>query len=173
MGWIIQELVFLEKMEKEKSKLTRKKSVFNFNHIDTKNKEKILKILNTLLNTLFYVESVGSGCPISRARGSCLKERKEELEKLFKFYHKLWYCYKKVHSREKKILFGLNLISVTLVTTGTIVGGVTMNPVILGVISGAGVILKTTMEMKNLQKKIENSKVAFTSYEKLPSRRNV
>ena len=69
----------------------------------------------------------------------------------------------------KKILLGLNLISATLVATGTIVGGVTMNAVILGVISGAGVILKTATEMKNLQKKIEHSKVAFTSYAKVLS----
>ena len=37
------------------------------------------------------------------------QERKEELEKLYSFYHKLWYCYKKVHPREKKNL-GLNLV---------------------------------------------------------------
>ena len=96
-------------------------------------------------------------------------ERKDELEKLYAFYHKLWFCYKKVFSREKQILLTLNLISVSLVTTGTIVGGVTMNPIILGVISGAGVILITAMEMKNLQQKIENSKLAFTSYAKVIS----
>ena len=96
-------------------------------------------------------------------------ERKEELEKLFAFYHKLWFCYRKVFYRKKKINLALNLISVSLVTTGTIVGGVTMNVIILGVISGAGVILKTAMEMKNLQQKIENSKLAFTSYAKVLS----
>ena len=96
-------------------------------------------------------------------------EKKNELEKLYEFYHKQWYCYKQVFSRDKKILLILNLISVTLVTTGTIVGGVTMNPVILGVISGAGVILKTAMEMKNLQQKIENAKLAYTSYAKVLS----
>ena len=96
-------------------------------------------------------------------------ERKDELEKLYAFYHKLWFCYKNVFSREKEINLTLNLISATLVTTGTIVGGVTMYPVILGVISGAGVILKTAMEMKNLQKKIENAKIAFTSYAKVLS----
>ena len=90
------EYLFLEKMSDEKKALTRKKSVFNFNHIDPKK-----------------------------------LERKEELEKLYAFYHKLWFCYKKVFTRAKKINLTLNLISATLVTTGTIVGGVTMNPVIL------------------------------------------
>ena len=74
---------------------------------------------------------------------------------------------KKVYSREKKINLSLNLISAILVVTGSIVGGATMNPIILGTISGAGVILKTAMELKNLQKKIENVNVAFTSYAKI------
>ena len=58
-----------------------------------------------------------------------------------------------VYSRSKAILLTLNLVSVTLVTTGSIVGGVTMNPVILRVISGARALLKTVMEMKTLSKK--------------------
>ena len=54
-----------------------------------------------------------------------------------------------------------------MVTTGTIVGGWTVNPIVLGVISGAGVLLKTTMEIKNLQRKIKQSRDAFTSYAKV------
>ena len=136
MGWIIQELVFLEKMSEKRSenKLTRKISVFNFNHIDQKN-----------------------------------KERNEELEKLFKFYHKLWYCYKKVHSREKKINYVLNMLAATLVATGTVVGAATMKPIVLGTLSGLGVVLKSAMEMKNLQKNIQNANVAFTAYAKVLS----
>ena len=113
---------------------SKKKRVFNFNHIDQRN-----------------------------------KERKEELEKLFKFYHKLWYCYKKVHLRTKKINFYFNMFSATLVTTGTVVGGVTMNPILLGILSGLGVLIKTAMEWKNLQKKIQNANVAFTAYAKVLS----
>ena len=107
----------------------RKKSVFAFNHIDTKNQEKI-----------------------------------DELKKLYEYYHKLWFCYKMVYSRSKSVLLALNLVSVSLVAIGSIAGGVTMIPVILGVISGAGVVLKTAMEMKNLSQKIEHAKFAFTSY---------
>ena len=41
-----------------------------------------------------------------------------------------------------------------------------MNPVILGVISGLGLIVKTMQEVKNRGKKIEKSRFAFTTYEK-------
>ena len=50
--------------------------------------------------------------------------------------------------------------------SGAIAGGVTMNPIVLGVISGVGLIVKTASEMKNLKSKIEMSKFAFTTYEK-------
>ena len=94
-------------------------------------------------------------------------EKKDELTHMFEFYHKPWFCHKKVFDQAKRMNLVLNLISVSLVTTGTIVGGLTMNPIVLGVISGAGVLLKTTLEMKNLQKKIEKSRDAFTSYAKV------
>ena len=60
----------------------------------------------------------------------------------------------------------MNLTSSGLVAIGAIAGGVTMNPIVLGVISGVGLIVKTASEMKNLKSKIEMSKFAFTTYEK-------
>ena len=43
---------------------------------------------------------------------------------------------------------------------GTITGGITLNPIILGVISSIG-------EMKNYKKKTEMTKIAYTTYEKV------
>ena len=60
----------------------------------------------------------------------------------------------------------MNLTSSGLVAIGAIAGGVTMNPIVLGVISGVGLIVKTASKMKNLKSKIEMSKFAFTTYEK-------
>ena len=42
-----------------------------------------------------------------------------------------------------------------LIAIGAIAGGVTMNPIVLGVISGVGLIIKTAMEMKNLKSKLK------------------
>ena len=50
---------------------------------------------------------------------------------------------------------------------GTISGGLTMNPIILGVINGAGILLTNFGKMKNYEKKIEMTKIAFTTYEKV------
>ena len=50
---------------------------------------------------------------------------------------------------------------------GTITGGITLNLVILGVVNGAGVIVLNFGKMKNYKKKIEMTKIAFTTYDKV------
>lgn len=45
---------------------------------------------------------------------------------------------------------------------GTITGGITLNPIILGVVNGAGVLVASIGKMK-----IEMSRTAFTTYEKV------
>ena len=50
---------------------------------------------------------------------------------------------------------------------GTISGGLTMNPVILGIINGVGIFLTNVGKMKNYKKKIEMTKITFTTYEKV------
>ena len=94
------------------------------------------------------------------------EEELEEIKNLFRFYHKRFWCLKQAHSRFKKMNLLMNCTSSGLVAIGAIAGGVTMNPIVLGVISGVGLIVKTASEMKNLKSKIEMSKFAFTTYEK-------
>ena len=50
---------------------------------------------------------------------------------------------------------------------GTITGGITLNPIILGVINGSGVLVSSISKMKNYKKKIEMSQIAFKTYEKV------
>ena len=97
---------------------------------------------------------------------SLREEELEEIKELFQFYHKRFWCLKRAHSRFKKINLLMNLTSSGLIAIGTIAGAATMNPIVLGVISGVGLIVKTAMEMKNLKSKIEMAKFAFTTYEK-------
>ena len=59
------------------------------------------------------------------------------------------------------------MTSACLDVSGTIAGGVTLNPVVLGTISGSRVLLKTRSEIKNYRKKIELCRFAYTSYEKI------
>ena len=43
----------------------------------------------------------------------------------------------------------LNMSSTVMVVVGTMVGGINLNPIALGTISGAGLLLKTFSEIKN------------------------
>ena len=90
-----------------------------------------------------------------------------ELKALYKFYHKKYWLAKMTYKYYKKAELACNIGSALLVVTGTVVGGVTLNPVVLGTISGSGLLLKTYSEIKNYKRKIEMSKFAYTSYSKV------
>ena len=90
----------------------------------------------------------------------------EEVKKLYRTYHKLWWCFKQLHAREKRLDLAEKVASSALVAGGVVTGAATLNPVVLGVISGLGLILKTIQEVKNRGKKIEKAKFAFMTYEK-------
>ena len=59
-----------------------------------------------------------------------------ELKALYKFYHKKYWLAKMTFKYYKKAELACNIGSAFLVVTGTVVGGVTLNPIPLGVISG-------------------------------------
>lgn len=74
----------------------------------------------------------------------------------------------KSHTRGiKKVDETLAITGGGLIVVGTIAGGLTLNPIILGVINGTGVIVASIAKMKNYKKKIEMSQIAFTTYEKV------
>lgn len=67
----------------------------------------------------------------------------------------------------KKLNLALNMSSTGLIVIGTIVGSVTLNRAVLGAISGSGLVLNTFAEIKDYKRKIEMSKYAFTTYQKV------
>ena len=90
-----------------------------------------------------------------------------ELKALYKFYHKKYWLSKMTFKYFKKAELICNIGSVLLVVIGTVVGGVTLNPIPLGIISGSGLLLKTYSEAKNYKRKIEMCKFTYTTYEKV------
>ena len=89
------------------------------------------------------------------------------LKDFYKHYHKKYCCFKKSFKRFKFLDETLTLSGGGLVVIGTIAGGITLNPIILGVINGIGVLLSSISKMKNYKKKIEMTQIAFTTYEKV------
>jgi len=90
-----------------------------------------------------------------------------ELKALYKYYHKKYWLFKTTYQYLKKMDLACKIRSVGLIATWTIVGAATLNPIVLGTISGAGLILSAFTEAKNYKRKIEMCKFAYTSYEKI------
>ena len=89
------------------------------------------------------------------------------LKDFYSHYHKKYWCFKKCYKSYKFLDDVFTISGISLVAIGTIAGGITLNPVILGVINGAGIIVAGIGKKKNLKRKIEMSRIAFTTYEKV------
>ena len=89
------------------------------------------------------------------------------LKEFYKYYHKKFWCYKKTFKHFKITDESMSIAGILLVIIGTTTGGLTLNPIILGVINGFGILLTNFGKMKNYKKKIEMTKIAFTTYEKV------
>ena len=98
---------------------------------------------------------------------SLTKSDIKTLKEFYSHYHKKYWCFKKCY---KSYLFLDNFFTISgifLVAIGTIIGGITLNPVVLGVVNGAGVIVAGVGKKNNYKTKIEMSRIAFTTYEKV------
>ena len=89
------------------------------------------------------------------------------LKDLFKHYHKKYWCFKKSYKRYRLLHESITIAGICLMIIGTITGRITLNPVILGVVNGAGILVTNFGKMKIYKKKIEMTKIAFTTYEKV------
>ena len=86
----------------------------------------------------------------------------ETLKDFYGHYHKkYWY------KRQKLLDETVTLSGVGLVVIGTTAGGITLHPIVLGVINGAGVLVASIGKIKNYKNKIEMSRIAFTTYDKV------
>ena len=89
------------------------------------------------------------------------------LKDFYKHYHKKYWCFKKSYKSYKFLDDVLTIAGISLVAIGTISGGITLNPVVLGVINGAGLIVTGIGKKNNYKRKIEMTRIAFTTYEKV------
>ena len=96
--------------------------------------------------------------------------RKEEIEKfkhLYKNYHRLYTCYQWKYKKLKRIGLSLEMSSIAFTTIGSIAGGVTLNPFILGCVAGPGILIQGYLTKANISDKVESCKFAYTTYYKI------
>ena len=88
------------------------------------------------------------------------KKSRDHLLELKKVYANKRLDYKISCRCYKQRLHVLTILSMIMTTVGVIVGGITMNPIVLGVISGIGVVIQGLLKLKNYKKKIEACRLA-------------
>ena len=89
------------------------------------------------------------------------------IKDFYSYYHKKYWCFKRSYKSYKFLDNFFSISSITLVAVGTITGGITLNPVVIGVINGAGIIVAGVGKKNNYKRKIEMTRIAFTTYEKV------
>ena len=89
------------------------------------------------------------------------------IKEFYEYYHKKFGCFKKTYKHFKILDESIDISGILLMIIGTISGGLTMNPIVLGVINGVGILLTNFGKMKNYKMKIEMTSIAFTTYEKV------
>ena len=90
-----------------------------------------------------------------------------KLKALYKFYHRQYKCYQWKYKKLRRLKLSLDLSSIGLTTIGAIVGGITLNPIVLGVLSGSGIMVQAYLTKSNLNKRVDRCRFAYTSYEKI------
>ena len=90
-----------------------------------------------------------------------------KLQALYRSYHRLQMCYKWKYKKLRRLKLFLELSSIGLTTVGAIVGGITLNPIILGSLTGSGIMIQAYLTKSDLNKRVDRCKFACTSYERV------
>ena len=89
------------------------------------------------------------------------------LKDFYSHYHKKYWCFKRSYKSYKLLDNFFTISGICFVAIGTISGGITLYPVVLGVVNGAGVIVAGVGKKNNYKRKIEMSRIACITYEKV------
>ena len=90
-----------------------------------------------------------------------------ELKALYKCYHRLFKCYQWKYKKLKRLKLSLEMSSIAMTITGSVVGAVTLNPIVIACVAGPGIIIQGYLTKSNLMNNVEQCKFAFTSYKKI------
>ena len=94
-------------------------------------------------------------------------EKVMQIQDLYAYYHKITWIYRHSDKQNNKINDAVNISSVLLASVGIITGVITLNPIVLGTLTTAGILIKSYHEFKNIKSKTYLLKFSLTSYQKV------
>ena len=92
-------------------------------------------------------------------------EKLLQIQDLNAFYLKITWIYRHSHKRNKRINYAI--ASVLLAGVKVMTGGITLNSIVFGTLTTAGILLKSYHEFKNINSKTDLLKFSLTWYEKV------
>ena len=95
------------------------------------------------------------------------KDQISELKALYKNYHRLFKCYQWKYKKLKRLKLSLEMSSIGLTVTGSVVGAITLNPIVIACVAGPGIMIQGYLTKSNLINDVERCKFAYTSYKKI------
>ena len=113
--------------------MSRKKNVFDWNHISDKLTE----------------------------------DQISELKALYKNYHRLFKCFEIKYKRLKRLRMSLEMSSIRLTVIGSVVGAVTLNPIVIACVAGPGVLIQGYLTKSDLYNRVDRCRFAYKTYEKI------
>ena len=90
-----------------------------------------------------------------------------ELKALYKCYHRLFKCYQWKYKKLKRLKLSLEMSSIAMTIIGSVVGAVTLNPIVIACVAGPGIMIQGYLTKSNLMNNVERCKFAYTSYKKI------
>ena len=95
------------------------------------------------------------------------KDQISELKALYKNYHRLFKCYELKYKRLKRLKMSLEMFSISLTVIGSVVGGVTLNPIVIACVAGPGVLIQGYLTKSDLDNRVDRCRFAYKTYEKI------
>ena len=104
----------------------------------------------------------GCECQVTQRDRQLLRQ----LDSLYAFYHKQWWCYRELYRYYKRWRTVLNAMTLLIVALGMIVGPVFKNSVAATCITAVGMMVKGWNDFKKFSLKMDMCRFAYTSYAK-------
>ena len=95
------------------------------------------------------------------------EDKISELKALYKNYHRLFKCYEWKYKRLKRLKMTLEMSSIGLTVIGSVVGAVTLNPIVIACVAGPGVLIQGYLTKSDLDNRVDRCRFAYTSYQKI------
>ena len=95
------------------------------------------------------------------------KDQISELKALYKNYHRLFKCYELKYKRLKRLKMSLEMTSIGLTIVGSVVGSVTLNPIVIACVAGPGVLIQGYLTKSDLDNRVDRCRFAYKTYEKI------